>query len=128
MWGVLKQLRVLAGAVMGGGTLSALALAGLVAFGAVTYSKGRASAQQECRAAELERVVAGQRAALDRLHQQLARAEAMRSEVQAQAARDAEIYQSEREDADAYKKELAARADNCPISADDAERLRRLGG
>ncbi|MCH2165927.1 MAG: hypothetical protein MK098_14970 [Marinovum sp.] len=123
----LKILRVGAGALSGAGTVPVLIIIAILAFGAWSSSKGAAREALQCRSADLEATVAAQRASLLRIEEQLARANEARDVARARAERDATILRKEREEADAFKDELAVRAHHCPVSADDAERLRRIG-
>ncbi len=127
MLGLVKYLRIVMHALMGGGTVSVLLVVAVIAAGGFVYSKGGQRAREACHAADLEAMIAAQNATIARMQEQLIAAHEARDVARARAERDAAILEQEREEADAFRQEVAARGHHCPVSADDAERLRRIG-
>lgn len=127
MFGLIKYLRVAFGASLGGGALPVLALAVLTAVYGFAYSKGSHRANERCQTAALETTVATQQATITSIQNRLSRANEARALARVEAEQDAKELDQERKQVDAFKKEIAARPSSCPVSADDAERLRRIG-
>jgi hypothetical protein len=123
----LKFARVAFGSAMGAGTLPVLALAAIVAVAGVSYSKGAQRQKQLCRTADVEAQVESQNTSLVRIQEQISAANKVRENSDTRAERDAAIQLTSREKSDAFLQELADRPLRCPISSDDAERLRQIG-
>ena len=123
----LSLARIGLSSTLGGGTLPVLGVVAALAVYGFGYAKGAQGQRAGCHAAELEATVERQRADLRLVEEQLRAASEARDVARAHAARDAAIMEREREEADAFKQELATRANHCPISSADAERLRRIG-
>lgn len=127
MQGLVKYLRIVMRGSMGGGTVPVLLVVAVIAACGFVYSKGAQRAHEACHAADLEAMIAAQKATIARIQEQLIAAREARDMARARAKRDAAILEQEREEADAFRQDVAARAHRCPVSADDAERLRRIG-
>jgi len=128
MRNLLSLARIGLTSALGGGTLPVLGLAAVLAVYGFGYAKGAQHQKEECRTAGLETTVESQRTAVKRIQEQLRAANVARDNANDRAERDATLLEQAKEEADAFTQTLHDRTAHCPVSADDAERLRRIGG
>ena len=124
----LTLFRAALGSALKGGTVPVLwvSLVGLAfVFG---YGKGRVDAAATCRAADQQRVATTQAENLRALERQLEAANQSRQRAAVRAIRDADRLRLAEEKANEFTLSLEGRDVACPLSPDDAERLRAIGG
>ena len=127
MRALFRTFSVGIGSLLGAGTAPILMVTTAVVALGLAYSKGYERASIEHEAARLADQTAAQAQELKAVESRIAKVAEAEAETLAEALRDVEISNREREEADAFIQDYGARGYYCPIQPDDLERLRKIG-